>query len=287
MSDDEIQRAGRFHFEQHRNRFIAGRGLLRAVLARYLCAAPKQIKFAYGTNGKPCLAKSTGGDNLEFNLAHSEDVALLAVTRTFPVGIDVERIRPMPDAAELVARFFSPRESAIFRGLPSEEQSSAFFSLWTRKEALLKATGEGIGHLLNQVEVSFLPGEPVRIIRMPEGFQRSLQHALQAEAAKNSPSLLRMGMACPSPLQKGRGPGRGVPLHVVHPTVPSITPPGPQDRTAPSLFLSAWKATAPWTLCNLAPASGFAAALAVADPDPCVKTWQWSFEETGKRLTNT
>jgi 4'-phosphopantetheinyl transferase len=79
----------------------------------------------------------------------------------------VERVRALDDADELVARFFSPRETAAYRELPSDQRPIAFFNLWTRKEAWLKATGEGIAHSLNQVEVSFLPGEPTRLLRLP------------------------------------------------------------------------------------------------------------------------
>ena len=101
-----------------------------------------------------------------FNLAHSEDLAVLAITRTSPVGVDVERIRTLPDADHLVSRFFAPAEAATFRTVPKSERSAAFFNLWTRKEAWLKATGKGIGGGLDQVEVSFRPGEPPRLITL-------------------------------------------------------------------------------------------------------------------------
>jgi 4'-phosphopantetheinyl transferase len=126
------------------------------------------LQFAYGPHGKPALA---GGQPAEadpqFNLAHSENLALLAFAHTGAVGVDVEQVRPMPDADQLVARFFSPREQFAFKQLPDEQKPAAFFNLWTRKEAWLKATGDGIGHLLSQVEVSFLPGEPARLLSVP------------------------------------------------------------------------------------------------------------------------
>jgi 4'-phosphopantetheinyl transferase len=170
LSTAEFERAARFHFELHRNRFIAGRGQLRAVLGSYLEQAPAKLQFDYGPQGKPVLANGLAQAGLHFNLAHSGDLALLAVTRHGPVGIDLEQIRPLPDAGELVARFFSARENAMFSSLPAAQQPAAFFNLWTRKEAWLKATGEGIGHLLSQVEVSFLPAQPVQLLRLPASF---------------------------------------------------------------------------------------------------------------------
>jgi len=168
LSQEELQRADRFHFETHRNRFMAGRGILRTLLATYLECAPDKLNFSYGPNGKPALADELSQSGLFFNLAHSDDLALIAVTRLGPIGVDVERIRPMPDSDELVERFFSVRESALFQKLPDEQKNLAFFNLWTRKEAWLKATGEGIGDLLNQVEVTFLPGEPAQFLSLPQ-----------------------------------------------------------------------------------------------------------------------
>jgi 4'-phosphopantetheinyl transferase len=167
LSKQELDRAARFHFEHHRSRFIAGRGLLRRVLGRYLETDPAALEFVYGPNGKPAVAGSAHASKIEFNLAHSEDLALLAVTQQSPVGVDVEALRHLTDAADLVARFFCPRENQIFSHLAVAEQPAAFFNLWTRKEALLKATGEGIGRLLNQVEVSFLPDEQAKFRHLP------------------------------------------------------------------------------------------------------------------------
>jgi 4'-phosphopantetheinyl transferase len=167
LRPSERRRAQGFHFEIHRRRFIAGRGLLRLVLGRSLGVAPAQIEFAYGPAGKPALAGRFAAAGLSFNLAHCESLALLALASGPDLGLDVERVRPLPEAAELVARFFSSRESAAFQRLAPEEQPQAFFNLWTRKEAWLKATGAGIADLLGRVEVTFLPGEPARLLSLP------------------------------------------------------------------------------------------------------------------------
>ena len=164
LSPDEKERANKFKFEKHRNRYIAARGALRAILGNYLRVAPVELRFVYLTNGKPALAEECGGAGIHFNLAHTEDLALVAVTRIGMAGVDVESVRPVKNVEELVARFFSPRENDLFQKVPDPQKPAAFFNLWTRKEALLKATGEGITRSLSLVEVSFLPGEPARLL---------------------------------------------------------------------------------------------------------------------------
>ena len=172
LSLSEQERAARFHFERHRQRFTTARGLLRVLLGHYLERDPRELEFGYGAAGKPSLSGSASDKALQFNLTHSEDLALVAVTDAGQVGIDVERIRPMKDADEFVARFFSEREHASFKRLPESQKPTAFFTLWTRKEAWLKATGEGIAQSLNRVEVSFLPGEPARLLAVPDSLSQ-------------------------------------------------------------------------------------------------------------------
>ena len=167
LSSAELERARRFRFDLHRNRFIAGRGSMRTLLSNYLQTEPSKLQIGYGPYGKPILAGTFLESGVHFNLAHSENLALLAITLAGEIGIDLEQIRPLIDADELVARFFSARESAAFHHLPVVQKPLAFFNLWTRKEAWLKATGQGIGDLLNAVEVSFLPGEPARFVSLP------------------------------------------------------------------------------------------------------------------------
>jgi 4'-phosphopantetheinyl transferase len=167
LARDEMARADRFHFDRDRNRFIAGRGLLRAILAHYANGNPSRLKFDYGPNGKPALSESDRSRGVHFNLAHSDDLLLVAVARTWDIGIDVERIHPVADAEGIARRFFTRREYKGLRNLPDAQKLPAFFNLWTRKEAWLKATGDGISDCLGQVEVSFLADEPARLISLP------------------------------------------------------------------------------------------------------------------------
>lgn len=162
LSPDERERAEQFRLPHLRNRFIAARGNLRALLGRYLQRDPAALNFEYSSRGKPAL-EAKGEQELHFNLAHSHDLELIAVTHVAPVGVDVERIRPMRDADKFAERFFSAREAETFRNVPVVEQDAVFFSLWTRKEAWLKATGDGISESLSKFEVTFLPQDAPRV----------------------------------------------------------------------------------------------------------------------------
>ena len=179
LSSDENERAGRFRFERHRRRFIAGRSILREVLGQYVQAKPAALRFTYSNNGKPSLAADSTNAPVHFNLAHSDDLLLIAVTRIGEIGVDVERIRSIKEMDELVARFFSVRETEAFQKVPPDEKPGAFFNLWTRKEALLKATGEGITRSLSLVEVSFLPGELARLLAISGDASKAVQWKLR------------------------------------------------------------------------------------------------------------
>jgi 4'-phosphopantetheinyl transferase len=179
LSADERERAARFKFENLRHRFITGRGRLREILGRYLNTDPATLEFAYCNHGKPSLASKGPGTEIQFNLAHSSELALFAFTRAGEIGVDVERIRPVKDMEELVARFFSPRETGLFREVAADDRPAAFFNLWTRKEAMLKATGEGIAGSLDSIEVTLLPGEPARVVRIAGDAQSATQWSLR------------------------------------------------------------------------------------------------------------
>jgi 4'-phosphopantetheinyl transferase len=166
LSPAERDRAGKFHFPRDRHRFISGRGLLRAALSAYLETAPGELQFIYGPAGKPALA-GPQSSALHFNLSHSGALLVLAVTRAGPVGIDVEHVRPLSEAETIADRFFSSDESAKWKRLPPDQKTAAFFNLWTRKEACLKALGHGLSDdLIRQTEVSFAPGEAPRVLAL-------------------------------------------------------------------------------------------------------------------------
>ncbi len=163
LTRDERERAERLPPGPLRRRFVAARGLLREILGTYLDLEPGSVAFAYGTAGKPRLA----GDapTLAFNLAHSEDLAVCAVAAPGrEVGVDVERLRPVPCMAGVAACCFSPRERALLAALGGAERVRAFFRVWTRKEAWLKATGFGLPLGPERVEVTLAAGEPARLL---------------------------------------------------------------------------------------------------------------------------
>jgi 4'-phosphopantetheinyl transferase len=154
LSIDERERALRFHFERDRTRFLAGRGILREILGWLLRVSPGELLFSYGAHGKPRLAAPDGENHLYFNLAHSDSVAVYAVSRSHEVGIDLERIRSIHEAEEIAAHFFHERERARWLSLPSDQRADAFFDFWTGKEALCKARGEGIGDRMQQSDAA-------------------------------------------------------------------------------------------------------------------------------------
>ena len=180
LSAEEEERAGRFHFQRDRRRFTISRGVLRAVIGRYLEKSPESIRFSYGEQGKPELAPAMGATPMQFNVAHSRELALIAVTAGAAVGVDIERIRQLDDAGAIAERYFSARESAIFRRLPEDEQEAAFFNCWTRKEAFIKAIGEGLSFPLADFDVAFMPGEPARLLSIENDAAEARQWSLQA-----------------------------------------------------------------------------------------------------------
>ena len=178
ISASEQRRAARFRLDRDRNRFIVRRGLLRRILGRYLNVIPSRLSFTCESRGKPALTGTTEDETLHFNLSHSDGLALFAVARRSSIGVDVERVRPIPETEQIAARFFSPRESAVLNALPPEQMLEAFFNCWTRKEAYLKATGEGIADALAEIEVSLSPGPTAEILRIAGDAQAASLWAL-------------------------------------------------------------------------------------------------------------
>ena len=161
LSDDERARAARFVFDVHRHRFIACRAWLRRQLGERVSRAAHDLRFEYGPMGKPSL---TGDGALRFNVSHSDRYALLVVAEA-EVGVDIERERSLSDMDALAERVFSAGERHALAQVPADRKAEAFFAGWTRKEAYIKARGEGIG-LLGDIEVVLTPGEPPRLIRV-------------------------------------------------------------------------------------------------------------------------
>lgn len=144
LSPDELVRAERFYFERDKHRFIVARALLRITLGSYLGVQPWELQFCYGYRGKPALATIHAKSGLRFNVSHSQDLAVYAVSCDRELGIDVEFIRPINEAEQIAKRYFSARENASFQSLAPSEKQAGFFYHWTRKEAYLKAEGEGL-----------------------------------------------------------------------------------------------------------------------------------------------
>lgn len=179
LSPDEAARAARFHFERHRRRFAVGRGALRTLLGRYLGIDPRAVAFAYGEKGKPALATPPGETPpLRFNLSNSDELALVAFSRDAELGADLERLRPMPDGLDIAERFFSAPERRVLAAQPPAERDLAFFRCWTRKEAYLKAVGEGITVRLDAFDVTLAAGEPPRMLSIDGDPARAAAWAL-------------------------------------------------------------------------------------------------------------
>ena len=163
LSEDELIRANRFHFEQHRQRFIAARGILRNILSRYLNIEASKIKFGYEARGKPFLDESCNQNKLNFNVSHSQNFALYAVSLNNSIGVDLECINSTTDVVSLAQRFFAPSEFSLIESAPQEQQQQLFFRYWTCKEAYLKARGTGLKDL-HKVEIYLTPEQPAELM---------------------------------------------------------------------------------------------------------------------------
>lgn len=174
LSADEAARAARFHFARDRRRFVATRALLRTILASYLETDAGSLRFSYSAKEKPSLGAEHADSDVRFNVTHSGGIALLAFTRRREIGVDVEQVRHDFDPGAIATRYFSAHEQNQLADLPAEEKVDAFFRCWTRKEAYIKATGDGLSLPLSQFDVSLVPGEINALLATrPDGSEAS------------------------------------------------------------------------------------------------------------------
>jgi 4'-phosphopantetheinyl transferase len=192
LSADEVTRAKRFYFQKDRDQFIVARGLLRSILSRYVDMPPNQLQFRYGPNGKPALV-CPGGKKIRFNLSHSNELAVFAVTDGREVGVDIEYVNANIPILQIAHQFFSPREIAMLHGVPAVKQPEAFYSIWTMKEAYVKYRGQGLALSLTQVDVSAalersgplqLSAYSLRKLAMPPGYAAAI--AIEGYATRSN-----------------------------------------------------------------------------------------------------
>lgn len=168
LSAAERRRAARYRFERDRRRYIVARARLRELLGERLQAPPESIELAYGAQGKPRLAGRFARSGWRFNLARRGELAVYGFSRRGELGVDVEALAPVPEATGIAARFFSSGENRTLQALPAAQGSLGFFNCWTRKEAFVKALGEGLFMPLDAFDVSLAPGEPPAVLRIAD-----------------------------------------------------------------------------------------------------------------------
>ena len=169
LSPGELERASRFRFDRDAHRYVIARGVLRTLLGRYQGRPPDSIGLEESEHGRPFDPSEVGAGRLDFNVSHSQDRLLVAFTRAGRVGVDIEWMSPLPDMAELVELNFSPAEQATWRSLADDQRERGFFACWTRKEAFVKAVGQGLSHPLQSFDVSLAPGDEARLERIENG----------------------------------------------------------------------------------------------------------------------
>jgi 4'-phosphopantetheinyl transferase len=168
LTPDETDRAAKYYFQKDREHFIVSRAVLRLMLSRYTGVEPDQLRFRTNSYGKPALDGEASTEGLRFNLSHSNELALYAVARNREIGLDLEYVRQNFDTAQIAGGFFSPGEIAALNALPESEQLESFFRCWTRKEAYVKARGEGLSLPLAQFDVSLSPNEPAALLNVED-----------------------------------------------------------------------------------------------------------------------
>lgn len=175
---NELDRASAFRFDVHQNQFLMYRCALRHILAAYYRIAPQNLVISYNRYGKPYL--SDNRLNLEFNLSHSSDMAILAITQKNAIGVDIEQIKPFDNVENLVNRYFSMAEQKLFHLIPSKKKLESFYEIWTRKEAYIKAIGKGLSFPLDHITVSFCDDYPPRIISIESSAEEAIYWSMHS-----------------------------------------------------------------------------------------------------------
>jgi 4'-phosphopantetheinyl transferase len=202
LSADELERASRFRFEKHRAQFVLTRGTLRSLLGSYLGVSPREISFQYSKHNKPSLTEAANLRNIHFNVSHTEGMAIFGFTLAGRIGVDIESLRTDFHAEEIAERFFSASERSALREIPPPARYESFFRIWTRKEAYIKALGEGLSHPLHEFDVSFDEAAALLATR-PDGAEAERWHlenlaiapgfiaaaAVETDAAPPGPTL--------------------------------------------------------------------------------------------------
>ncbi len=164
LSEKERERAKRFHFEKDCRKFTIARGVLRMLIGKYQNVVPERLKISTGKYGKPAVTDEFNQPEIFFNLSHSDNLAVFAFTRETGIGVDVEQARQLKEMQRIARRFFSKHEYTVLNSLPKDDRTAGFFNAWTRKEAFIKALGEGLSHPLDTFAVTLRPGADARLL---------------------------------------------------------------------------------------------------------------------------
>lgn len=202
LSTDEVERWGRFRFEEDRERFAATREALRILLGGYAEADPRALIFGYTREGKPSIAQPA--TDIRFNVSHSHDYAVVAVAREIEVGVDLELRRGDAEIEGLAERFFSGYERERLRETPASVRAEVFYQIWTGKEALIKATGIGLSLSLSSFDVGMESGSGLRLVAMRPNAEESRRWYLQSLSAPGgyAAALATEGETCPPVMLK-------------------------------------------------------------------------------------
>jgi 4'-phosphopantetheinyl transferase len=177
LNDAEKEKASRYYFEKKRRQYIITRGVLKILLEVYTRRNSEQFQIVQGIYGKPFMRSEE--EEIHFNISHSEGLSILGFSKEAPLGVDIEIIREIPERDEIAEKYFSKKENNIYKTIPEEYRTKAFFNCWTRKEAFIKAIGEGFSKPLDQFDVTFLSNEKTKLISIDGDTRKADEWSLQ------------------------------------------------------------------------------------------------------------